>query len=256
MKLPLFDPREIPQDFIIAAYGRKNTGKTTWMEWFLSSRFPQYDDVIIFSSTAFTGRLARLVENKAKVVQGFDDERLGRLIEFMQRVREADIEWHTLVIMDDVHDVKLDIRRSANLSRIFTMCKWLRCSLFVNCHDASLLTPAMRNNIDAAVMFKSSSFRHKQTLWHIYGGNIPWKEFLAMLTKYTENYKVLINMICKNTDDCNEIFRYSRAGKLTSKILFRDTPLPQEKSQLLIAAPQTNAELSDLKVCFFVSNFF
>lgn len=226
-KLEELDVSDIPEDFSITLFGRKNTGKTTWNQWFLSTRYPLYDDVLIMSSTAFTGKLAKWVHNKVKVVQGFDDERLGALIKFAEMMSSNGLLWRTLIILDDVLDDKKVIRKSVNLDRVCTMAKHLHFSIITCSHDKHLFTPPQRENQDAIGIFKTISRPAKESFWLSYGGDMPRDEFFAMLKKYTENRGILFILPFKNTDEVQAMFKYSRAAKLIDqRMLFRDTPLP------------------------------
>lgn len=183
-------------------YGKRRSGKSVFMKemaFWLKDSIPL---VKVFSRT----------ENKNFWYHGFvppdyietvyTDAEMQKVLNFQEatqesedfdeRVEEDENYGKMMVILDDVIKDRHTLSMSPQLTETFTNGRHFRMMVTILLQYDKAIPPAMRNNIDIGVLFRTKAAATRKNLHELFGADIDFTIFIKLLNKYTKDHMVLI----------------------------------------------------------------
>ena len=185
-ELEEWDPSKLPVGFFMVLEGKRRTGKSTFLKWFLQWYQHKFSLVWVMSQTAHSGYWQPFVGNKF-VFPGWNPTAVENLIKrnmeiVAQHGEDSPIAHeigHSLIILDD-----------CITQEIFTS------DIFIS-QDQKTVCPKVRDNADVAVVFNQKTFRNKESIWHDFMNDVDKKTAQALLARYAVNHDALV---CEQTN--------------------------------------------------------
>lgn len=204
-------------DFTVALYGKRRSGKTFFLRqllWHMRWCFPE---CVIFTKTKSDREFADLVPDEC-IIEGLKDDVLYRLIinqykklekfydgQFGELPYEANI--NLLVVLDDC--LADQFRYNRLIDELFFNGRHLHIMLIITTQDSKGLPPAMKGNVDMAVVWRQFQKRSKEAMREAFADFFEDdKEFdLVANTVYrTDNAVMAFSLSAKNISPSELIF--------------------------------------------------
>ena len=207
--IPLYVPTDCEPNSSVIIYGRRRSGKTTWVKWFMYWNRYKYDDVYVFSTTSFTGHYQTFVPDH-HVFPVFREDIVQMIIDY----QKEDSSRTFMVILDDVLDHMADIRKSTALTALFASGRHLNIAVIVCTQYPKALPPVFRQNVDVAVIFGSGSEDLHDMFHKSYGHALTKRMFAYMMEYHTADHGALIALPCTPSKNPLDVFRRSKAERI------------------------------------------
>lgn len=209
------------------AYGKRRTGKTFFMNWWLWHHRNDYDQIYVFSETLINGFWHKRVPRQAAYPE-WDEGRAAQILEFQKWVienpREAAQKGYTdktCVILDDV--IASKVLRSAgddgNFAGLYVQGRHTHMTVGTATQKATALPPKVRDNIDIVFIMRQENYTEIERIWKEHMSRLNKVTAMQMMDYWTrtENYKTPEEVrytLVIDTDPClsyNERFYYAIA---------------------------------------------
>lgn len=155
-------------DMTWVCYGKRRTGKSTFLDWFLYVTRCWWPEVIVFTRTKDDGEWQKRVPDKY-VIEGFDENVIRRLIARqrvrIKRLREGRINnenIYVLLVLDDI--ITDNLRKRGTLDELFFLGRHLYMGIIIASQDSKALMPSLRANTDMVGVFPVRSERDKDAV--------------------------------------------------------------------------------------------
>lgn len=237
-----FDPKQIQEwsDCAVIIYGRRRTGKSTAMRHFVYTNKKLWDEVYLFSETAYLqpGLFDFVPEDHQYT--GFDVEKLEELL----GAQEADVDHklkngqekaikHLLFLFDDV--ISNDkIRHTPAFNGLFTKGRHIRSSVIVltqSIGGQNGIPKVIRDNVDLCISFFPHNALDRESMVERYLSIKDKKIGDQILKDITfEEYTAIAVLLAKNGKEYEDyVFKY-KAPEKTPKFMIgsktqKDVPM-------------------------------
>jgi hypothetical protein len=149
-------------------YGKRRTGKSTFLDWFLYVTRSWWPEVIVFTKTKDDGEWQKRVPEKY-VFDGFNEDAIRRLIQ-RQRIRIKLLRQglinnqniYVLLVLDDI--ITENLRKRGTLDELFFLGRHLYMGIIIASQDSKALMPSLRSNTDMVGVFPVRSERDKEAV--------------------------------------------------------------------------------------------
>lgn len=206
-------------------YGKRRTGKTFFMNWWLWFHKRDYDQVYVFSETLINGFWYKRVPRQA-CYPAWDEDRAAQILEFQKWVIENPKQAaqkgytdKTCTILDDVI-ANRSLRNAGDdgqYASLYVQGRHTHMTVGTATQKATALPPKVRDNIDLVFIMRQENATEIERIWkeHMSKLNrVTAQEMIDWWTR-TENYKEpneLRYVLVIDTDPCksyNERFYYA-----------------------------------------------
>lgn len=211
-ELEMLVPTDQPANSSVIVYGRRRTGKTTWVTWYLYWNRYKWADVYVLSTTAFNGHYQKFVPAH-HIVPEFNEEVVQTIIDHQRQ----DSSMPVLIVLDDVLDQFRDIRKSSAMMTLFASGRHLNIGVLLCTQYPRSIPPVFRQNVDLAVMFQCGCNEIREMLYKAYGHILTYRMFCHMLDVHTVNHGSLVALPCEQTVNPLRAFRKSKADLMEGK---------------------------------------
>ena len=159
----------IRPDYTIVCYGKRRTGKTNFVRYFMKCFRCFFPEVYVFTKTKVDKEYYRFVPDKFifngykdKVIQHILDRQEDRQRKLRKRgVNDENI--NVLIILDDCIDDNV-LKYSETIKTIFFNGRHLYMSIVINSQDHKAIGPGLRSNTDMVATFPVRSQRDKEAV--------------------------------------------------------------------------------------------
>ncbi len=219
--------RDTPEAPSWIAYGKRRTGKTFFVRWWMWYFRRYYWQVYCFSETLINGFWIKYFPEQACYPQ-WDEARAQQILDFNKWVLKNPEEaarhgysGKTLTICDDVIANKL-LRATGDdgvYAQLYVQGRHTKMSVGTCTQKATALPPKVRDNIDLVFILRQESDTERERIWKEHMGRLNRRTAYEMMELWTttENYKTpqetRLTLII-DTDPCksyNERFFWARA---------------------------------------------
>ncbi len=196
--VPIKEPLEefqwpwIRPDATVVCYGKRRTGKTWFIRDMMSRMVKFFPFGMVFSKTAFNGFWQQHIPRDF-IYDGLNEAALSGLLEEQQllvQVKDPHINPYKFIILDDI--VGKWSHGHPLLERLFTQGRHYKIFTVITTQYPKLISPALRDNVDYAVIFKQSSNISIQALHEMYFSMMPIAQARLIMNKYTSEHQALI----------------------------------------------------------------
>ena len=222
-----FDPEnpEIPDDFFMVLSGKRRTGKSWFLRWFLSKpRWrKRFDFVYVVSNTAFNGFWQPIVgeefvfqgwegnliegqESYGKVLtQKLIEKQVGEFQAFEGPAEEAKKHVSiTLLILDDVISEK-GFHEEEVIKQLAVMGRHFNMAVAITTQHPTGIATWLRTNVDVAVVFQQRTKLAQDNTFDDFMGVMKDKHVAsAYLDKYTKDHGCIVYI---NASDSHDPFK-------------------------------------------------
>lgn len=195
-----FIPEEdTPESPSIIAYGKRRTGKSFFLRWFLWRLQDWFDQIFVFTETKVNKFWQEYVPSAA-IYPHWDEDRAQQILDFNVWVLENPDEARrkgyttkTITILDDVISTKM--LRSAgddgNYAALYVQGRHTKSSVATNTQKATAIPPKVRDNIDLVFVLRQESNTERKRIYDEHMGRVNMRtafELMELWTR-TENYE-------------------------------------------------------------------
>jgi len=193
IKIGKFDMALIRPDFTIVVYGKRRSGKTQFVTYFMRCFRCFFPEVYVFTMTKVDIEYNRFVPEQF-IFSDYKDEVIRKIID-RQKKRQAlmrkrgvnDENINVLLILDDCITSET-IKYSPTAREIFFNGRHLYISIIINSQHHKAIGPALRTNTDMVAAFPVRSQLDKETVRENYADFVNNdKEFEAVAGVIREN---------------------------------------------------------------------
>lgn len=204
--LEVLVPTDQEANSSIIVYGRRRTGKSTWVKWYLYNNRYKWADVYCLTTTAFNGHYQKILPDH-HVIPSYREDVVQAIVEHQR----ADSTLPVLVVLDDVLDQFKDIRKSQALMTLFASGRHLNIGVILCTQYPRAIPPVFRQNVDLAIMFQCGSNEVREVMFKAYGHILTQRMFGHMLDYHTVDHGALVALPCEQTINPLRAFRRSKA---------------------------------------------
>lgn len=170
----------------ITVYGKRRTGKSVWVKWFLQYYKQYFPWAWVFTKTVLNSHYATFIPNKF-VLQDFNAGQLQKIMNRQEKAlgihfEQPNIDPRAIVIWDDYSGS--DIRFNAALAAYYyTGRHFLTLNFFCGQH-ITLTPPSIRSNTDLVILFNTDYGNSLEMYWKDFAGKMDKHQFIQMFHKY------------------------------------------------------------------------
>lgn len=188
-----------PESPAFISYGKRRTGKSFFMRWFLWRLKDWFDQVFCFTETSVNKFWQGYIPEGA-IYPHWDEGRAQQIIEFNTWVIENPDEakrkgWtpNTITILDDVISSNM-LRRvgdDGNYAALYVQGRHTKSSVGTNTQKATAIPPKVRDNIDLVFVLRQESDTERERIWREHMGRLNKRtayELMELWTR-TDNYE-------------------------------------------------------------------
>jgi hypothetical protein len=182
------DP-EIKPNSTITIFGRRGTGKSFWVRWFMSHYKYIIPWVYCFTKTKFNNFYANHMPEKF-IIHGYKPAVLRKVWDSQKAAvddygRGGDKNPMIANIWDDCMDDK--VKYDDTLREFYYESRHLATLNFMCCQWVTSVGPGVRANTDYVVILKCEFARQLEELWKDYAPSTEKNAFYAMVKRYTQD---------------------------------------------------------------------
>ena len=191
IKVKKFDPRTVNAGRIIFIIGKRNTGKSVLMKDILY-HMSRPDFVVAMAPTEDTLQMFREFVPPGCVFDGFDQERIDRLVAMQKELTGRGKRRSALVLLDDCLYEKGILKTNAMRS-IFFNGRHDNISLIVCCQYMMDIDVSLRTNVDYIFTMRENILMNRQKLHKYFFGQFErFDEFDRVMQACTQDYRALV----------------------------------------------------------------
>lgn len=167
VKVKLFDFSLCRPDYTLVNMGKRRSGKTQFTRNYMKAFRPYFPEVYVFTGTKVDIEYDQFVPSKY-IFRGYNDTTIEAIL-YRQEQRQTnmrkrgvnDQNINVLLVLDDCITDNV-LRYSLTVRTLFFNGRHLYISVLINSQDIKGIGPALRGNIDMAVLFPVRAQRDKQ----------------------------------------------------------------------------------------------
>lgn len=188
-------------------YGKRRTGKTFFIRWWLWHFRNYYDQIFCFTETKINGFWQQYIPEEA-IYEGWDEDRALDILEMQKdiirdpkKAAQKGLTDHTGTILDDVISSKM-LRNAGDdgiYAGLYTQGRHVHEMIGTNTQKATALPPKVRDNIDLVFVMRQENETEVERIW---------KEHMSRLNKSTARDLIELWTRCENFQTDDE-FRYT-----------------------------------------------
>lgn len=182
----------------ITIYGKRKSGKSVWIKWFLQEFKHEFPWAWVFTKTQFNSFYASFIPEKfiisnfnADVLQKVMDRQMAARIlsekTFEDKIRQGrqPVNPRALVIWDDYSGS--DIKYNKKLEEYYYTGRHYQTMNFFGGQHVTLTPPAIRSNTDLVVIFNTDYYDSLEHYWKDFAGKMDKYEFASMFFESVED---------------------------------------------------------------------
>ena len=182
------DP-EIKVNSTVTIFGRRGTGKSFWVRWFMYHYKSIIPWVYCFTKTKFNNFYANHMPEKF-IIQGYQKDKLKKIWDNQKNAMGLYAEGKELnpviaVIWDDCMDDK--IKYDDTLREYYYESRHVGSMNIMCCQWVTNVGPGVRANTDYIVILKCEFARQLEELWKDYAPRTNKEQFYQMVDRYTKD---------------------------------------------------------------------
>lgn len=172
----------------VTLYGKRKTGKSVWMKWFLQYYKQYFPWAWVFTETEQNDHYRTFIPEKF-IIEQFNPDVLERIMKRQKtgiKLKKKDPENaddpRAIVIWDDYSGK--DIRFNTQLARYYYTGRHFWTLNLFGAQFLHLTPPSIRSNTDLAILFNSDYGDSVEEYWKDFAGKMDKKQFYWMYQKY------------------------------------------------------------------------
>jgi hypothetical protein len=195
-KLNEFKPNEDPQISLfstVSIYGKRKSGKSVFIKWFLQFYKTYYPWYWVFTLTQLNSFYESFVAENF-IIPEFDAEMMEAVMErqkVARRMAEEQLQQkmkevtnpRAVVIWDDYNGS--DIRYNNTLARYYYTGRHYQTLNLFGAQHITLTPPAIRSNTDLVIMFNTDYADSLEHYWRDFAGKMPKEMFWQLFSEAT-----------------------------------------------------------------------
>lgn len=174
----------------IILYGKKNSGKSNFIKWFILNYYKRYSYIYVFTATKFNDFYTNFLPSKYIINAKDATDGITQIMEHQKSIRKQNK--HCLIVLDDILGVINFEKEGALWKELFSTSRHYNISLIISTQFPTAVTPLMRSNTDYAVFYNQSSMSSLHTLAEEYNHFDNQKEFIKMIKDKTKDYGIVV----------------------------------------------------------------
>lgn len=219
------DPvKDVPHDAYIIEIGKRRSGKTTWLGWFLKFRAMIYAEVYVVTNTPqnlrwtcyapntrIFGPLDEKCMHHVRELLKMQDEKRRWMNVWMNKYHKSTLPFCPLIllILDDVIDSNSLNRWNEEFNKIVFNGRHIDISCAMLVQDPTGIPPTWRMNADLVVSTFQQQKRSMEYIHHGFFPFTPLNTFMRFLYQNTRDHQVL----CFKQDKASGITEMLRISK-------------------------------------------
>lgn len=217
--LETFDPLtdDLEDYWFMVLSGRRRTGKTHWLAWFLSfpKRREKFKYVFVVTNTKCNGFWQKYVPDEY-IIESWEPYGRRGVEEILSQQKEmlesGEPERQVLIILDDVIAEK--VHDDDVIKRLATAGRHLKISVAITTQHHKSVGTWLRDNSDIAVIFNQRTERSLKGTYEDYLGVFRDEKIsTAYIDNYTTGYGCLVFLNCKRENTPEKLVYKSEAPK-------------------------------------------
>jgi hypothetical protein len=202
---PILDQADlgaIVPDATMLIFGRRRTGKSTFIRDMIYQLAGWYPRALVFSKTDHMNHIYEEHFPKDAIKKDMNNDLLNAVLEFQlslinhdrkDELKEEDPNYfRCMFIFDDMVDDPNQIRYSIPLNKIFTQGRHFKALGIFATQYFKAFSPSMRTNLDYGVIFATGDEDTRENLKKLFGEGVDKYMFYTMMNKYTRHHMCLI----------------------------------------------------------------
>ena len=192
--------RQVPTslNIVCGSIGRgKSVATMAYLIYLQKSK--KYDEVIIISSTCFTGFWSKNGIPKRQQVEGVTMEQLELLKEMQRRAKKPK---QILLVMDDIYDGKIDTTHNNRAFEAWvSTLRHFHISLILICQNISMVSKKIRSQCHGILLFDQVGYDNIKTLFETCSCGEERKQFYQSFYDNTKDNGCIYIDCTKNAHD-------------------------------------------------------
>lgn len=175
----------------ITLFGKRKTGKSVWIKWFLQSYKRFFPWIWVFTKTKLNDHYLSFIPGKF-ILTEFDANMLQKIMDRQKkalelRKKDDEMDPRAVIIWDDYSGN--DIRFNTKLAEYYyTGRHYMTMNLF-GAQNLTLVPPSIRSNSDIVILFNSDFGDSCDGYWKDFAGKMDKYQFYNWFQKYCGNVK-------------------------------------------------------------------
>jgi hypothetical protein len=187
------DP-EIPTNSTISIYGKRKTGKSFWIRWYMFNNKELYPWGWVFTNTENNEFFPSFVP-KSKILGRYSDYNLNKIIERQNMMESTYLKYGNVnplafVIWDDALDER--VKYSDTLHKYYFNSRHFFTLNIMSAQHVTGTPAPVRQNTDYAVCFRNTNLKALERLTDDFAHNKDKWEFKRVLDEYTYDQSFLL----------------------------------------------------------------
>ena len=213
----------------LVVVGRTRSGKSHLIrKTILPAIIKDYDEVFIFSPTAFLDAGWKLLKKKYKkkiqLFDEFENDQILQLVVGIGQAKEAGGKTKYLMLFDDITD-RLSQSPKSYFSKLAIYARHYDISYITTSHKFRALNRMMRNNATSKIFFKINSVPELNAVTDENAtANVSTDMLAKIVNQNTGDYN---SFFIQNGPDDDDYYRIAKSGKII-KLENKKEPEPEE----------------------------
>lgn len=216
-----FDPHDLPEDkqLSILIFGKRRTGKSFWLRWYLYERRKDFNEIYLFTKTEENNFYNKFLP-KGFIYPGFIKSKLDMIVRRAKALKKAEGKEPKMFVIGDDLASDYRIHKSDNsLIGLYTEGRHRGITCAYLSQKFKAVDPAIRNNADLVIIFTQFNAKEALAIAEEYLGRLNKRTALAVMDMYTcsELHSALVIETWRNSMDPEEFLKVSVAANVNPK---------------------------------------
>jgi len=135
----------------IVLYGKKKSGKSNFIKWFIHEYHNEFEYIYVFTSTKFNDFYTQFIPSKYIINAKNAEESIQQIMEHQEEtIKECK---HCLIVLDDILGSINFTKKIDVLIELFSTNRHFNITLIVSTQFPTAVSPLMRSNLDYAEFY-------------------------------------------------------------------------------------------------------